>query len=118
MNFELQHNENIVTVISHIEKLDANSAPELKGHFLYINKNNRNRVIFDMSATKYCDSSGLSAILMANRLCKDTNGKFILCNVQPNVMKLISIAQLDKVIDIEANHKDSLARFRLLLPSF
>ena len=111
MNFELQHNENIVTVISNIEKLDANTAAELKGHFLYINKNNRNRVIFDMGTTKYCDSSGLSAILMANRLCKDTNGKFILCNVQPNVMKLISIAQLDKVIDIEANHKDSLARF-------
>jgi len=32
-------------------------------------------------------------------------------HVQPNVLKLISIAQLDKVIDIEANHKESLARF-------
>ena len=111
MNFELQHNENIVTVVSHIEKLDAQTAPELKGHFLYINKNNRNRVIFDMAKTKYCDSSGLSAILMANRLCKDTNGKFILCNVRPNVMKMITIAQLDKVIDIEDNHTNSLARF-------
>jgi anti-anti-sigma factor len=111
MNFELQHNENIVTVVSHVEKLDASLAPELKGHFLYINKNNRNRVIFDMTKTKYCDSSGLSAILMANRLCKDTNGKFILCNVQPTVMKMIRIAQLDKVIDIEPSHQTSLARF-------
>ncbi|MBM3453257.1 MAG: STAS domain-containing protein [Bacteroidetes bacterium] len=111
MNFELQHNENIVTVISRVEKLDANTAPELKGHFLYVSKNNRNRIIFDMALTKYCDSSGLSAILMANRLCRDTNGKFILCNVQPNVLKLISIAQLDKVIDIEENHQDSLSRF-------
>jgi anti-anti-sigma factor len=98
-------------VVSHVEKLDASLAPELKGHFLYINKNNRNRVIFDMSKTKYCDSSGLSAILMANRLCKDTNGKFILCNVQPTVMKMIRIAQLDKVIDIELSHQTSLERF-------
>ena len=109
MNFELQHNENIVTVVSHVEKLDASLAPELKGHFLYINKNNRNRVIFDMSKTKYCDSSGLSAILVANRLCKDTNGRFALSGLQANVTKMIAISQLDKVLSITASIEEATA---------
>ena len=39
-------------------------------------------------------------MLIANRLCKDTNGKFALTGLQPNVMKLIEIAQLDKVLMI------------------
>jgi anti-anti-sigma factor len=61
-----------------------------------------------LSATKYCDSSGLSAILTANRLCKDTNGKFVLCGLQDNVTKLIQIAQLDKVLSISSNQKEAL----------
>jgi len=61
-----------------------------------------------MSATKYCDSSGLSAILTANRLCKDTNGKFVLCGLQDNVTKLIQISQLDKVLSISSSQKEAL----------
>ena len=35
---------------------------------------------------------------MANRLCKDTSGSFVLCGLQENVTKMIKIAQLDSVI--------------------
>ena len=48
----------------------------------------------DLSKTKYCDSTGLSAILVANRLCKDTNGSFALCGLQPSVRKMIEIARI------------------------
>ena len=54
-------------------------------------------------------SSGLSAILVANRICKDTNGKFVLCGLQTNVEKLIEIAQLDRVLSITSNEKEALA---------
>ena len=62
-----------------------------------------------MSQTKYCDSSGLSAILIANRLCKDTNGSFHLAGLQPNVLKLIQIAQLDKVLNLSENTDSAIA---------
>ena len=74
-----------------------------------LNKNNINNIIIDMSKCKYCDSSGLSAILVANRICKDTNGKFVLCGLQTNVEKLIEIAQLDRVLSITSNEKEALA---------
>jgi anti-anti-sigma regulatory factor len=46
--------------------------------------------------------------LIANRLCKDTNGGFALTGLQPSVRKLVEIAQLDKVLMIGHSKNDAL----------
>ena len=107
MNFESTQNKNEAVVKTNVDKLDASNASELKAELLLLNKNGVNNIVIDLSATKYCDSSGLSAILLGNRLCKDTNGKFILCGLQPSVFKVIQIAQLDKVFLIADNKEEA-----------
>ena len=111
MNFPSQTHGQSVLVESNVEKLDSTNAPELKSVFTFINKNGVNKIIFDLSQTKYCDSSGLSAILVANRLCKDTNGEFVLSGLQSSVRKMIEIAQLDKVLAIVENKEAALNSF-------
>jgi len=108
MNFETIQNKNEAIVKSNVSKLDASNASELKSELILLNKIGVNNVIMDLSATKYCDSSGLSAILSANRLCKDSNGRFILCGLQSNVFKLIQISQLDQVLAITASKEEAL----------
>lgn len=108
MNFVTVQNKNEAVVKTNVNKLDASNAPELKAELVLLNKNGVNNIVIDLSATKYCDSSGLSAILTANRLCKDTNGRFVLCGLQENVSKLIKIAQLDKVLSISADQNEAL----------
>lgn len=108
MNFETIQNKNEAVVKTNVDKLDALNASELKAELILLNKNGVNNIVIDLSATKYCDSSGLSAILTANRLCKDTNGRFVLCGLQSNVSKLIQIAQLDKVLSITTDSKAAL----------
>ena len=88
-------------------KLDAANASSLKAELVVLNKNGVNTVVLDFSATKYCDSSGLSAILTANRLCKESSGQFILCGLNSTVRKLIEIAQLDKVLSIADNLEEA-----------
>ncbi len=100
MNFIIAQDTNFTVIQSSVEKLDASNASELKNELLVLNKKGVNSIILDLSKSRYCDSSGLSAILTANRLCKDTNGQFILCGLQENVAKMIRIAQLDKVLNI------------------
>ena len=100
MKFDITQHTQYALVESKVEKLDATNASELKGELQSLNNLGVNCIILDCSKTKYCDSSGLSAILTANRLCKDTNGKFVLCGLQPNVAKMIGISQLDKVLSI------------------
>lgn len=110
MDFIVEQDKGTAIIKVNVERLNASNAPELKAELVLLNKNNVNNIVIDMSKTKYCDSSGLSAILVANRLCKDTSGKFVLCSLQPNVQKLIEIAQLDKVLDIEENANKAVER--------
>lgn len=100
MNFTISHTNLYVNVVSTCEKLDINTSSELKSELVLLNKNGVNSIVLNLAKTIYCDSSGLSSILVANRLCKDTNGKFALTGVNPKVLKLIQISQLDKVIPI------------------
>jgi len=57
-------------------------------------------IIFDMNAVKFVDSSGLSAILISDRLCKTANGTFVLYGGNDQVRRLLQISQLDTVLHI------------------
>ena len=63
-------------------------------------KKERNTWVLDLSESRYCDSSGLSAVLIGNRQCRDAEGHFVLTGLQPSVEKLVQISQLDKVLTI------------------
>ncbi|HLU86730.1 MAG TPA: STAS domain-containing protein [Taishania sp.] len=107
MNFETVQDRNTAIIKTLVEKLDASNASSLKAELLVLNKNGVNKMVLDMSLTKYCDSSGLSAILSANRLCKESSGTFVLCGLNATITKLIEIAQLDKVLSICANIEEA-----------
>lgn len=107
MNFEKVENDKYTLLKTNTEKLDSTNAPELKAELVVINKNGMNNIIIDLSKTKYCDSSGLSAVLVANRLCKNSGGMFVLCGLQSSVAKLISISQLDKVLTIVDSNSEA-----------
>lgn len=111
MNFTSDVRNNVVVVTSMVDKLDTHTAPDLKSVFTFENKNGHNKMLLDLSKTKFCDSSGLSAILVGNRLCKDTNGAFAIAGVQPVVHKMIEIAQLDRVFRIFQSVEEALADF-------
>lgn len=113
MNFQTIQNKNSAVIKCNVEKLTAINAPELKNELSVLNKNGVNNIVLDLTSTKYCDSSGLSAILVGNRLCKDTNGKFILCGLQPSVLNVIKIAQLDKVLLLSTNEKEAIKEFEM-----
>jgi anti-sigma B factor antagonist len=100
MNFTTDKKEKYVLIYLKAEKLDSHVSPSLKAELVVINAEGYKNIILDMSETRYCDSSGLSAILVANRLCKNANGSFILSGLQRSVSKLISISQLDTILNI------------------
>ena len=100
MNFEVDKKDNYALVKVKVEKLDSHVSPALKSELVVLNADEFKNLIVDLTDTRYCDSSGLSAILVANRLCKNSNGTFILTGLQRSVSKLISISQLDTILNI------------------
>ncbi len=100
MNFRTEQRDKYTVVSLLVEKLDGTISPSLKSEFVMVNAGGVRNIIFDLSKTRYCDSSGLSAILVGNRLCKNSGGTFILCGAQDSVKKLITISQLDSILKI------------------
>ena len=98
MNLTIDKHEKYALVTIKESKLTSVVAPELKAEIIVLNHEGFKNMIFDMTEVQYCDSSGLSAILVAYRSCRDNNGTFLLCGVQDHVKKLISISQLDTML--------------------
>lgn len=89
------------TQISILEdKLTARVAPDLKAELVVLKDSSIKNIIIDMSKCMYCDSSGLSVVLVANRICKENNGCLVICGLNPAVSKLIDISQLASVLNI------------------
>jgi anti-anti-sigma factor len=100
MHFTLDKNEKYVVFSLNEQKLNTLIAAELKSELLILHTQGFNNIILDLSDSLYCDSSGLSAILVGNRLCRNSNGAFIISGLSDTVKKLIQISQLDKVLNI------------------
>lgn len=90
------------------ENLNSILAPELKSELvIFANEGVRN-MVFDLTNVQYVDSSGLSAILTANRLWKPL-GTFVLTGINyPSVKKLIEISRLDTVLTIIPTVQESI----------
>lgn len=100
MKFSADKHEKYVVVKLNEDKLTSVISSELKTEFVMFNSQDFKNIVLDLSDTVYCDSSGLSAILVGNRLCKNSGGSFILTALQDHVKKLISISQLDNILTI------------------
>lgn len=108
MSFKIQKKDKFTLVKTNVEKLDTTVAPSLKTELVLLNSDGVQNMIIDLGATRYCDSSGLSAILVANRLCKNAGGTLVITGLQEPVKNLISISQLDSILNIADSLEDSI----------
>jgi anti-anti-sigma factor len=108
MQFTLDKNDKYVVVKLHEQKLNTLIAAELKSELLLINTQGFNSIIVDLSESMYCDSSGLSAILVGNRLCKNAGGVFVVTGLNDAVKKLVQISQLDQVLNIKSSNQEAV----------
>jgi anti-anti-sigma factor len=106
MEFKIEKRDNHTLIQVLEEKLDTHIAPTLKSELVLVSGNGEKNIILDLSKCRYCDSSGLSAILVANRLCKNANGTFVLTGLNDAVERLITISQLDTVLNITNSVND------------
>jgi len=108
MAFEIRKNGEHTLIKVDAERLDTNNAPDLKSELVLVNNEGEKNIILDLSNVTYCDSSGLRAVLVANRLCEDAIGTFILCGLQPDVENLIKISMLHTVLLITDTEDEAI----------
>jgi anti-sigma B factor antagonist len=98
MAFEIQKKGNHTLVKVNSDRLDTFNAPDLRSELVVVNNKGEKNIVLDLSSCNYCDSSGLRSVLVANRLCEDAIGTFILSGLQPDVENLVKISMLDTIL--------------------
>ncbi len=108
MKYSIDKKEKYAVFSLEEENLNSVVAPSLKSEFVILANEGIENLIFDLGAVKFVDSSGLSAILTADRLWKSL-GSFILTGIEhPSVKKLIEISRLDTVLTIIPTIEESI----------
>lgn len=100
-NFELKRIGDVSVFKLNEKRFDSQIAGLVKGEFtILLHTEDSNKLILDLSEVEYCDSSGLSAILLAYRILQADEGQIRLASPTKNVKKLIEISQLDRILPI------------------
>lgn len=108
MNFEVTKNGSATVFKLRERRLDSSLSAELKGEFILLCRPKLTSLIIDLSDVEFCDSSGLSALLIAERQVREQGGKVKLTGLKKKVMSLIKISQLDRVFEIHPSIREAL----------
>ena len=107
MKAKIERKDQYAIVKLEEDKLNSLVAPELKTEFVTLNSDDVKNIVIDLSDVAFADSSGLSALLIANRLCKNAGGNLVIVNPQASVSKLIKISQLDTILKLASDMKEA-----------
>ena len=108
MKFTTDKKEKYTMLALQEENLNSLIAPDLKSEFVFLRNEGVRNLILDLTEVSYVDSSGLSAILTANRIWKGY-GTFVLTGINsPSVEKLIKISRLETILTIIPTPQESI----------
>ena len=113
MNFETKRIDNITIFKLNEKRLDTSISGLVKGEFTMLLKvEGVKKLVVDLTEVETCDSSGLSAILVANRILQSTGGSMRLAAPSDKVHNLIKITQLDRVLPVCNNVDDAFEELK------
>jgi len=108
MKFSVDKRDRLCVLKIDEEKLLSNFAPQLKSELLMLHTEGYKNIILDLSLVQFVDSSGLSALLVGNRLSKESGGTFVLTNLNSHIQKLVKISQLEPILNIVPSLSESV----------
>lgn len=100
MKFTVDKENGLAIFHLHENRLDSNNAAEAKSEFLILCQSSIDVLILDLAEVTFCDSSGLSAILLAERQLRERDAGLIVVDVNGKIRSLFEIAKLMDVIPL------------------
>lgn len=81
-------------------EIDLYTAPRLQAEFTRLLQDGPNRVVIDMSAVEFCDSTGMNVLLSALKRVKEQGGALDVAAPRPAVRKILQVTGLDSVFTV------------------
>ena len=108
MPFTTEPNGDVLVVKIHAKRLDAYLAPEFKAKFVHLVQSGHERIVIDMAALEFIDSSGLGAPI-AGLKALGGRGEIVLCGITPRLLSLFQLTHIDKLFHICANVEEAVS---------
>lgn len=94
-------------VVSFSGEVDLEHSPQAR-EILLEQVGRRRRVLVDLSAVDYIDSSGIASLVEAFQKAKKSNTGFALAAPNPAALRVLELARLDRVFRIFATLEEGL----------
>ena len=101
---------NTLVIELRTDNLDASNVREFKDAVQAL-IHEQNRVVLDMSAVKFVDSSGLGALISCLRLLSTRRGDFKLCAMSKPVRALFELMRMHRVFNIYDARSEAVKSF-------
>ena len=98
-----------VPVVTASEEIDITNAPELRSALLEAAGAGRGRLVADMTRTRFCDSSGLHALLAAHMRAHAEGGELLLVIPSTVVLRVFAVTGIDRMIPNFTSLDEALA---------
>ena len=99
MNYTVEHKDNIVIFELKDKTVESNISADLKARMLIVAQPDIDALIINMTGVEAIDSSGLGALLLANRQLSEEDIPVCLIGVGEFVKSLMSMTKIDEVFE-------------------
>jgi anti-sigma B factor antagonist len=99
---------NGTAVVALTGDVDLQTSPSVRQKLLE-SLDKHQRLIVDLGAVSYIDSSGVASLVEAFQVSRKKKAYFALASVSPAAMRVLSLARLDKIFTIHADVNAALA---------
>ena len=90
-------------------EIDLFTAPELKQKLTDAIEGGKSRLVVDLTATTFLDSTALGVLIGAVKRLRSREGALVIVNVDQNIAKTFEITGLDQIFTIRATRDEALA---------
>jgi len=96
----LQHPEAACRVVTPSGQLDMQSAPRLSAILEELLAAGERCIVVDLGRLTFCDSIGLSALIVAHRTCTERGGFLRLARPAPFLLNVLTVVGVRDVIEV------------------
>jgi anti-sigma B factor antagonist len=98
-----------VTVVAPRGDVDMAVADEVRRRLTGLVDRGRGRLVLDLGAVMYIDSSGLGALVAAMKHARAAGGDVKVCMLGNDVRSLFEMTRLNKVLSVHATRQEAIA---------
>lgn len=108
MQFTTRVMENALVVTPNVKKIDATAVSAFKSFMLGLIKDGHDRLVLDLNAVEFMDSSGLAALLSCMKSLAQTDGKMALCRASETLRAMFRLTRFDRIFTISPSAEEAV----------